>query len=607
MKRLFSKACGVSRDEFDIFIWLIRSYIWRHRFQFMMIWFSGMVVVWATGIVILMVKPALQAAFDNDGSISLVVLALIIMGASLTSGIFQYIQTIILEKTGLQIVAALRRDLYYHLLHMDVAYLSKNHVGELSTICMEETSLIRDITGSVFVRTIQDIVLFLVLFGVIIYRDWQLSLLALVAVPLIVIGKGQLTQRRRQLTDKLLERRAQITAWVSEVLFNARLVKIFSVEDRETERMRDAFEKQAQLHLDTLRTRSLSQPFNECISGGCIVAVMLVGSWRAETGDMSLPELTSILIALIAAYRPLKRLDDTGNRLQEGISASCRIKRLLDIVPTIRDDPKAKPIYIPNGSIVFQNVSFHYTKQASSLTNINITVPPGSMLGIVGPSGAGKTTLVNMIPRFFDPDTGKILIDGHDIKQVTQSSLRSQMAMITQETLLFDESIAVNISYGKPDATREEVVAAAKLAAADEFIIGLPNGYETMIGARGVRLSGGERQRISIARALIKKSKILILDEATSSLDNRTEYLIKKSIETGSHMPTRIVVAHRLGTIRNADQILVMHEGQIVERGTHETLLEQNGLYAELYRTEEQKRLDESATIDVYAETDLTK
>lgn len=594
LKKLISNALGISEDEFHTFVWLIRAYLWKHRFHFLGIWALGIGIVCTTGTVVFMVKPALQASFDNTAPISITLIALVIVIASLLSGLFQYMQTLLLEKSGLEIVASLRRDLYNHILHMDISYLSTNHVGELSAICMEETNLIRDMTGNVFVSAIQDAVLFIVLIGIVIYQDWRLSLLALASIPLISLGKSRLSQRRRALTEQLLESRARITAWVSEVLFNARLVKAFGTEETETERMKNFFDQQAKLHLTTLRARSLSQPINEIITGGTIVAVMLVGSWRTESGGTTLPELTAILVALIAAYRPLKRLDNIGNRLQEGASAAVRIKKILDTQQSIQNAPDATPIRITKGHVQFKNVGFQYAGNEPTLHELNFDIAPGSLFAIIGPSGAGKTSLVNLIPRFFDPTTGCILIDEQDIRAVTQASLRSQMAIVTQETLLFDDSIAANIAYGKPDATRDEIMRAAKLAAADEFIQALPNGYDTMIGTRGVRLSGGERQRLSIARALIKDTKILVLDEATSSLDNRTESLIKSVIDSTDNLPTRIVVAHRLSTIRNADHILVMSEGRIVETGTHETLMLQNGLYADLYQIEERRDLEMS-------------
>ncbi|MBU3590410.1 MULTISPECIES: ABC transporter ATP-binding protein [unclassified Polynucleobacter] len=574
---------GFSTVESQTFLWLIRSYIWPHRKNFAIIWASIIVAVMASSTVIMMIKPALQASFGNHPTMPIMLIAIIIMLASIVAGISQYVQTIILEKTGLNIVAELRRDLFNHILKLDVSYLMRNHVGQLSAICMEETALVRDITGRIFVGSLQDTLSFVFLIGIVIYQDWQLALVAMIAVPLLAIGKGQLSVRRKKLMRQLLESRSQLISRISETLFNVRLVKIFSAEERETDRMHQSFEDLSKLHLDTLRARSLSLPLNEVITGTCIILVMLVGSWRANLGVMTLPALTTILVALISAYRPLKRLDDFGNSIQEGITAAERIKEILDLDSEVKDAPDANELLVGNGEVVFENVDFHYSEDKPCLRKINLKIPAGSTVAIVGPSGAGKSSLINLIPRFFDPVGGKLLIDGTDIKNVTQKSLRNSIAMVTQETLLFDDSVANNIAYSYPKATRAEIENAAKAAAIHEFISSLPLGYDTLIGARGIKLSGGERQRLSIARSLLKGSRILLLDEATSSLDNISEQDVKQAIIHLPNKPTRVVIAHRLSTIIDADLIVVMDQGAIVEFGSHKQLLKNNGLYTKLY------------------------
>lgn len=429
--------------------------------SFLIIWASGVVAVFASGTVILMIRPALQAAFDNKATIPLPIIAFIIVAASLVAGVGQFIQTMLLEKTGLDIVSGLRRDLFNHILKLDVRYLMRNHVGHLAAICMEETALVREITGNLFVRSIQDVFSFLILFGIVIYLDWRLSFIALIAVPVIVFGKSYISKKRRGLMTELLESRAQITARLSETLFNVRLVKIFGTEDLETQRMSRAFEDQAKLHLEALRARSLSLPLNELIIGVCIILVMFIGAWKAQDGVMTLSDLTAILVALISAYRPLKRLDEMGNRIQEGVAAAQRIKSILDLESEIKDSNNARPLVVSRGEIVFENVSFGYLGQEQNFCNLNLLIPGGSTVAIVGPSGAGKSTLVNMIPRFFDPVKGRVLIDGYDVREVLQSSLRSHIAMVTQETLLFDDTVAANIAYGKHDAVRSEKIGRA--------------------------------------------------------------------------------------------------------------------------------------------------
>ena len=587
MKYILRKF-GLTATEINSFKWLIKAYIWPYRKNFVIIWASIIVATFASSTVIMMIKPALQASAGDQPTMSIILISSIIILASIIAGTSQFVQTIILEKTSLGIVAKLRRDLFHHILNLDVSYLMRNHAGQLSAICMEETSSVKDATGRIFVTSIQDILSFAFLIAIVIYQDWQLAILAMIAVPLLAIGKGQLSHRRRNLMHQLLENRSRLISRISETLFNVRLVKIFNAEKRETDSMHKSFEDLSQLDLETLRTRSLSLPLNELITGACIILVMVAGSWRANQGAITLPVLATILVALISAYRPLKRLDQFGSSVQEGIAAAERIKEILDLDSEIKDAPNATDLVVKKGEIIFENINFHYLKDKPSLRNINLQIPSGSTVAIVGPSGAGKSTLMNMIPRFFDPSNGRILIDGVDIKTVTQNSLRNSIAMVTQETLLFDDTVANNIAYSLPSADRREIEDAAKTASAHDFISSLPQGYDTLIGARGIKLSGGERQRLSIARSLLKGSRILLLDEATSSLDNISEKNVKQAIIKLQNKPTRIVIAHRLSSIIDADLIILMDQGEIIEFGSHQKLLENNGLYTKLYLIEQE-------------------
>jgi subfamily B ATP-binding cassette protein MsbA len=363
-------------------------------------------------------------------------------------------------------------------------------------------------------------------------------------------------------------------------------VKVYGAEQREYHRVAGVIKTRLALQRQLSRVRALTTPVTEVLGGLAIAAAMLYGGQQAAAGNLTLGEYSSFLAALIFAYRPLKRLAATNVSMQAGMAAGQRLMTAFAMKPVVVDRPGARPLQISGGEIRFQGVYFAYDEGKTVLENVDLHVPAGRAVALVGVSGGGKSTLLNLIPRLYDVRLGRLLIDGQDIREVTVASLRSAISVVTQETILFDDTVRSNIAYGRPEASEPDLLAAARAAAALDFIQALPDGLDTVIGQRGVRLSGGQRQRIAIARAMLKDAPILLLDEATSSLDNEAEQQVKVALQRLMQGRTTLIVAHRLSTVIDADEIHVMEKGRIVESGTHAQLLRLGGRYAELYQTQ---------------------
>jgi subfamily B ATP-binding cassette protein MsbA len=385
----------------------------------------------------------------------------------------------------------------------------------------------------------------------------------------------------------MLQNNGDLTAAITESLDGQRLVKVYGAEEREYQRVAGVIKTRLALQRRLSRVRALTTPVTEVLGGLAIAAAMIYGGQQVAANNLTLGEYSSFLAALIFAYRPLKRLAAVNVSMQAGMAAGHRLMTAFAMKPIVVDRPGAKPLQVIGGELRFEGVYFAYEDGAKAvLENVDLHVPAGRAVALVGTSGAGKSTLLNLIPRLWDVRLGRLLIDGQDIREVTLASLRGAISVVTQETILFDDTVRANIVYGRPDASEPEILAAARAAAALDFIQALPDGLDTVIGQRGIRLSGGQRQRIAIARAMLKDAPILLLDEATSSLDNEAEQQVKVALQRLMQGRTTLIVAHRLSTVIDADEIHVMEKGRIVESGTHAQLLRLGGRYAELYQTQ---------------------
>jgi len=531
-----------------------------------------------------MVKPLLDKIFFEKNQLILNILPLALVGIFLAKGFFYYTYSVLLEKVGQSVIRDLRRKIFTHIHSLPLSYFHKTPTGELISRLISDVTLIQSAVSSAMVSILKDSVQILGLLVVVFYQNWLLASISIIflpmaLVPIILIGK---MHRRYSMENQ------QTTALISnnlhETIAGNRIVKAFCMEEYETKRFTGLINQLFSIILKDTKIRNFSHSFMELLGGIFVAWIIWYGGREVLKGVATPGTFFSFLTALIMIYEPIKGISRMNSTIQQGLASANRVYSVLDIKPDIADYPNATDIPSLSQSIEFKDVSFHYDNNVPVLKGINLTVRAGEVVAIAGPSGGGKTTLVNMIPRFFEATGGTILIDGHDIRTVTIKSLRSQIAIVTQETILFNDSIRNNIAYGDPNRSDEEIMAAAQAAHAYEFIMELPNGVDTLIGESGAKLSGGQRQRLSIARALLKNAPILILDEATSALDTESEREVQKALENLMKNRTTFVIAHRLSTIRNADRIIVVQDGRIVEEGRHEELLDRpEGVYKTLY------------------------
>ena len=394
-------------------------------------------------------------------------------------------------------------------------------------------------------------------------------------------------RRMRKLSDQTQDELGQLTARLDETFQGVRLVKAYAQEQKESERAREVIERLHVLYIKSARVQVLSSPLMEILTSIVIAGVIYYGGLQVMKGVTSPGAFFSFIAAMIMAYRPVKTIGTLNTQLQEGLAAAARLYTVLDTTPSVADAPDAQELKVTEGVLRLEHASFRYSGQESlqrgAIEDLSLTIPAGSMVALVGPSGAGKSTVFNLLLRFYDLQSGHITVDGQEVRLVTQRSLREKIAYVAQDTVLFDDSVAANIAYSRPEVSREAIERAAKQANAHEFIAALPEGYDTPVGPGGVKLSGGQRQRLAIARAILKDAPILLLDEATSALDSESEKLVQAALEELMHNRTTLVIAHRLSTVLHADLICVLDHGRVVEQGTHSELLEAGGLYARLY------------------------
>jgi subfamily B ATP-binding cassette protein MsbA len=529
-----------------------------------------------------LVKPVLDEIFFKKDLSMLKWIPLAIIGIFIMKGVFDYGQAFLMSYVGQKIIADLREKVYSHIQSLSLSFFTKNPTGILMSRIMNDVGMVQGAVTDAVTGLLKDVFTIIGLVAVIFYRDWRLALIAMVVFPVAVYPVVKFGRKLRSYSTRSQTSMAELTTILLETITGTRIVKAFNMEDYERKRFAKENRRLFGIQIKSVRVRAITHPLMEILGGVGIACIVFYGGYNVIQGEATPGTFFSFLAALLMLYEPVKRLSGVNNTVQQGLAAATRIFEVLDTVPEIQDKPGARDLPGVSRGVEYQDVSFKY-EEGWVLKNINLRIQAGEVVAFVGASGGGKTTLVNLLPRFYDVTAGTILIDGVDIRDYRVESLRALIGIVTQQTILFNETVRDNIAYGKVGQSLEEVVKAAQAAFADGFIRNLPRGYDTVIGEQGVKLSGGERQRISIARALLKNAPILILDEATSSLDSESEIEVQKALEYLMEGRTTLVIAHRLSTIRKANRIVVISSGEIVEVGTHEELMEKEGEYKKLY------------------------
>jgi len=553
-----------------------------HVPKFLLATIFMIVVGGATAALAFLVKPALDEIFFNRNADMLYVIPIAIIVLYLFKGISTYAQMVLMNYIGQRIVTDLRNELYNHIQRQSLSFFNRNKTGILMARITNDVNLILGAVSEAVTSLCKDTFTLVGLVFVIFYRDWKLAIIAMFVFPLTIYPIAKFGSWMRNVATSTQITMGTLTSLLHETISGARIVKAFCMEEYEGKRFAGENEELFRLFMRTASIRAMSGPFMEFLGGVGIAAIILYGGYQVVQGTSTPGTFFSFLTALIMLYEPVKRLTHVNNTIQQGLAGAVRVFSIMDEAPEIQSKPDALSLPVISRGIDVRDVTFSYDDE-SVLKDINLSITAGEVVAFVGMSGSGKTTLVNLIPRFYDVDSGSVRIDGVDVRDVTLESLRQQIALVSQHTVLFNDSVRNNIAYGDITKSDDEIIRAAKSANANGFISRMPHGYETVIGDQGLRLSGGERQRVSIARALLKDAPILILDEATSSLDTESEMEVQGALENLMKGRTTFVIAHRLSTIINADKIVVLARGRIVEEGTHESLLARRGEYHKLY------------------------
>lgn len=536
------------------------------------------------------IKDMIDKVLTNKDMMMLNMICIGIVVVFLVRGVFFFGQSYLVSYIGQKVIIDVREVMFRKFQRMPMAYFDRHQTGETMSFITNDVAAIQSALVDQLIEMVTEGSILIGSIVMMLYLDWKLTLLTLVVIPVVGQAMKIFGRKIKRNGTVIQERMADITSLLQESISSIRVVKSFVREKYEIER----FTKQNQLNfqaaMKNVQLNSMLTPTVEFLAAISVTFIVWFGGYEVLNDEMTAGALVAFLTYAVNLANPVKRLSRVYGNLQRAMAAVDRVFAVIDLKETITDKPDAKALPETKGEVSISNVTFEYKKGVPALSDISLEVKPGQMIAFVGPSGAGKSTIANLIPRFYEVTSGKIAIDGHDIRDVTLASLREQIGIVPQETMLFSTTVRENIRYGRLDATDEEVEAAAKAANADSFIKELPQGYDTPIGERGLNLSGGQRQRMAIARAILKNPRILILDEATSALDTESEKIVQAALDKLMIGRTSFVIAHRLSTIFNADQIYVIDNGHVKEHGTHEELLRNNGLYSHLYNIQFNKK-----------------
>ena len=569
---------------------LYKDYTAKHLKKIILAIFFSIIVAVSTSGIAYLLDPAIEKIFiEKDRSLKYIIPGLIILAFS-AKGISLYIAKVLMINVSQELLAGVQKDMLKSLIASDTKFVEKAHTGKFISNLTMDVSMLVNLISTALLNLFKDSLSLIGLLAVMFFQNWKLSIIAIIMIPLAAYMARSLGKRMNKASGQAMDKSGLFTTRLIEVFKNHKLIKIFQREDFENKRSAHDINQLKEKLIKMTVVFNRNTPFMESFTGIMIAALLFYSGILIENGELEVNNFFSFLAAMMLAYQPVRSLAGLNIAINQGLTAAKRVLPIIDLVNEVKDDKNYPNIAIKEGNIFFKNVDFRYDKSEKKvLKSANLEIKGGKMTALVGLSGAGKSTILNLIPRFYDPSSGKIIIDNQSIHDFNINSLRKNISLVSQETTLFDDTIKNNIAYAKLDSSNEEIMIAAKNSFADEFIQKLPNRYETIIGENGVRLSGGEKQRLSIARAMLKKSSIILLDEATSSLDSDTEAKIQNAITLLTKNKTTVVIAHRLSTILNAHMIYVIKEGEIITNGTHETLLKESEIYKNFYEKQLRK------------------